>query len=153
MTTLFSRSFSGFIPVTSKPNVPPDKSKQEPDPDVGGRWGRPAAYSWSAIGMMANGGFKEPWVELIENNDNPPRRTRILDAGVTFGVRRVVITQDSNKSPSDGAEGGEGTGGGSSIKSDTEKTLPFETPGGRAGPVRDPLDNDKQTMQPLVQVP
>jgi len=105
MTSLLSRALSDYIPVTSQPNVKPDKSRQVPDPDVGARWGKPASYAWSAVGQMANFTLKDPWVELIENNDNPPRRTRILECGASFATRRLIVVGFISGSSGGGNEG------------------------------------------------
>jgi hypothetical protein len=69
----------------ARSNTSPTKQREIVDPDVGIRWGKEASFEFSTAGLI-NGtlqpGQKGLWVEIEENNDNPPRRRKEIPASL-----------------------------------------------------------------------
>jgi hypothetical protein len=85
MVRLF-RTLGQYIPVTAQSNQTSTNQRAPADPEVGARWGKMAQFEFSTQGIASGGGLqvKLPWVEIIENNDNPPRRRKDISAGLNI---------------------------------------------------------------------
>lgn len=82
--------FSHYVPVTSYPNTPVDRSFFPADLNAGTEWGRGSAFDYSAK-LRFNDDQSGLTIQLLDNTNPLPRKRIILEAQATIeqNVREV----------------------------------------------------------------
>jgi hypothetical protein len=87
---------NGPVRVVARADDSADKTRKPPDPEVGARWGAPAQFEFSTTGILNGLGdiIGDIWVDIVENNDNPPTRRKTINAGLQISRGEGRIAQD-----------------------------------------------------------